>query len=67
MQVDTVASGHVMPVTWIDEVVGMCSSIDTSTEESIAVLRHTDRVVTSDDDLQFALQVTGTLGEVRVL
>ena len=45
----------------------MSTCIDTGTEEGDAMLRHTHRVVGTDDDLQLTLQVSGTLGEVRVL
>ena len=66
MQVYTVASRHIVSVSRIDEVVRVRTGIDAGTEEGDAVLRHTHRVVGTDDDLQLALQVTGPLGEVGV-
>ena len=66
MQVYTVASRHIVSVSRIDEVVRVRTGIDAGTEEGDAVLRHTHRVVGTDDDLQLALQVAGPLGEVGV-
>lgn len=50
---------HVVPVARIGKEVGLCAGIDAGTEERQGVLRHTYRVVVSDDDLQFSFQVSG--------
>lgn len=57
VQMHHVLSHHVMSLTGIDEKVRLGSGILTSTQKGKGVLRNTDGVVITDDDLQTPLEV----------
>ena len=59
MQVNAVASHHVMPVFGIDEEVGMRSGIDACTQESYRMLGNARGVHSADDDFQPSFQIAG--------
>ena len=59
MQMHTLVSHHVVSLAWIDEEVGLCASFGTCVDERQGVLGNNRRVVHTDDNLQFALEVLG--------
>ena len=64
MQVYAVLSHHVMFVARISEEIRLGTRVDAGTQERQGVLRDAHRVVVTDDDLEFAFQVTGFESQV---
>ena len=52
VEVDHIATGHVVALSGIDEVVGLCAGVFAGTEEGEGVLEHAGGIVVADDDLQ---------------
>ena len=59
VEVDHVATGHVVALSGIDEVVGLCAGIFAGAEEGEGVLEHAGGVVVADDDLQSTFELRG--------
>ena len=64
MQVYAVLSHHVMFIARISEEIRLGARVDAGTQERQGVLRDAHRVVVTDDDLEFAFQVTGFESQV---
>lgn len=59
VEVDHIATGHVVALSGIDEVVGLCAGIFAGAEEGEGVLEHAGGVVVADDDLQSTFELRG--------
>ena len=67
IQVDTIASEHIMAVARIHKEIGLGPGINAGTEETDAVLRDTSGVIGANDHFQASFQISGSQLQVGVL
>ena len=60
IQVDTIASEHIMAVARIHKEIGLGPGINAGTEETDAVLRDTSGVIGANDHFQASFQISGS-------
>ena len=59
MQVCALMSAHIVWFAWVHKEIGLSACTNASFQETECVLWHHYRVVKTNDNLQFALQVLG--------
>ena len=66
MEMCGLMSPHVMRLTWINKEIGLCAVLYALLDKGQSMLWHDNRIIESDDDLQFALEVLGFGKQARM-